>query len=245
MFIMEDCDSAPMPGMPRYLVIPLLIALCAIFAGCTYNPTQSAAPSPSPTSGTGPDLTITSPADGAVLPAGDITISVRVSNFKLVPEYGQPYVAGEGHLHYYLGVGGPAVPGSSSVIAPVTFIPTTATSITWVDVPAGIHTFSVELANNDHSPFIPPVIKTVTVTVLPATATTPGVTPGIRSCTRDADCVPEQCCHPTGCINSGYKQVCTLLCTNVCLGPIDCGAGHCGCVNGECSAVPGPASTVP
>jgi len=172
MFIVADCDSAIMTGMPRYLVIPLLIALCTIFAGCTLNPPQAAAPGPSPTSGTGPDLTITSPAEGAVLPAGDITVSVRVSNFKLVPQYGQPYVAGEGHLHYYMGVGGPATPGSSGVIAPVTFIPTTETSYTWEDVPAGIHTFSVELAYNDHSPFIPPVVKTVTVTVLPTTTPT-------------------------------------------------------------------------
>ena len=234
-----------MPEMPRYLVIPLLILLCAILAGCTYNPTQTAAPGPAPTAGTGPDLTITSPADGAVLPAGDIRVSVRVSNFKLVPKYGQPYVAGEGHLHYYMGVGGPATPGSSGVVAQVTYISSTETSYTWADVPPGIHSFSVELANNDHSPFIPPVVRTVTVTVVPAPATTPVVTPGLRSCTSDADCVTEQCCHPTTCINRDYKQVCTLLCTNVCLGPIDCGAGHCGCVIGECSAVPGPAPAMP
>lgn len=245
MFIVTDCDSALMSGTPRYLVILLLIALCTIFAGCTLNPPQAAAPGPSPASGTNPDLTITSPAEGAVLPAGDITVSVRVNNFNLVPRYGQPYAAGEGHLHYYMGVGGPAVPGSSAAIAPIAFIPTTETSYTWVDVPAGIHTFSVELANNDHSPFIPPVIKTVTVTVLPTTTTTTGTAPDIRSCTKDADCVSEQCCHPTGCINRDYKPVCTVFCTNVCLGPIDCGAGHCGCVNGKCSAVPGPASTMP
>ncbi|MDD1661102.1 MAG: hypothetical protein LUQ49_01410 [Methanomicrobiales archaeon] len=163
-----------MTGIPRYLVIPLIIALCSIFAGCTYNPTQGATPTPTPTAGTTPDLTIVSPAEGAVLPAGDITISVRVSNFKLVPEYGQPYVAGEGHLHYYLGVGGPAAPGSSGVLAPVSFVPTTATSYTWVDVPPGIRSFSVELANNDHSPFIPPVVRTVTVRMVAAPATTPG-----------------------------------------------------------------------
>jgi hypothetical protein len=170
MFIVTDRDSAFMPGTSRYLVIPILIALCTIFAGCASNPSQTAAPSPSPISG--PDLTITSPADGAVLPAGNITVSVRVSNFKLVSAYGQPYVAGEGHLHYSTSVGGPAAPGSSGVLAPVAFVPTTATSYTWVDVPAGVRTFSVELAYNDHSPFIPPVVRTVTVTVLPSTTTT-------------------------------------------------------------------------
>ena len=245
MFIVADCDSAHMEGMPRHLVIPLLIALFAIFAGCTYNPTQTAVPSPSLAPGTKPDLTITSPVDGAVLPAGDITISVRVSNFNLVPSYGQPYVAGEGHLHYYMGVGGPATPGSSGAIAPIAFIPTTETSYTWVDVPAGIHTFSVELAYNDHSPFIPPVVKTVTVTVLPTMTPTATTAPDIRSCTTDADCVQEQCCHPTSCINGAYKGVCTILCTNVCEGPIDCGAGHCSCINGRCGTASGPGAAAP
>ena len=35
------------------------------------------------------------------------------------------------------------------------------------------------------------------------------------SCTADSDCVPEQCCHPTSCINKDYKTVCNLLCTQV------------------------------
>jgi hypothetical protein len=239
-----------MPGMTRYLVILLFIALCTIFSGCTYNPNQAAPPSPSPASGTNPDLTITSPVEGAVLPAGDITVSVRVSNFNLVPRYGQPYRAGEGHLHYYLGVGGPATPGSSGVIAPVTYISTTETSYTWVDVPPGIHTFSVELANNDHSPFPQPIFRTVTVRVtgeLPTTSTITTTGGGVdtRSCTTDSDCVPEQCCHPTSCINSAYKGVCTVLCTNVCQGPIDCGTGHCSCINGRCGTAQGPASGAP
>ena len=51
----------------------------------------------------------------------------------------------------------------------------------------------------------------------------------------DDDCVPAECCHPTSCINRSDKGVCTLLCTNVCEGPIDCGAGRCGCVNGKCN----------
>jgi hypothetical protein len=58
------------------------------------------------------------------------------------------------------------------------------------------------------------------------------------SCTTDSDCVPAQCCHPTSCMNKAYKHVCTLLCTASCEGPIDCGAGSCGCVNGRCSVGP-------
>jgi hypothetical protein len=188
--------------------------------------------------------------NGAVLPAGDITVSVRVTNFRLVPKYGQPFVAGEGHLHYYLSVGVPESSGSSSAMAPVSYIPTTATSYTWQDVPAGTYTFSVELATNDHSPMVPPVTASATVTVtgqVPATSvvTTTGEVTDPRSCTTDGDCVPEQCCHPTACINRAYKGVCTLLCTNVCSGPIDCGAGHCACVNGKCGVSSGPAGSGP
>ena len=58
------------------------------------------------------------------------------------------------------------------------------------------------------------------------------------SCDFDTDCVPEQCCHPTSCINQNYRTVCTELCTQVCQGPIDCGAGRCECVNNECTVVP-------
>jgi hypothetical protein len=62
------------------------------------------------------------------------------------------------------------------------------------------------------------------------------------SCKTDSDCVPEQCCHPTACINKEGKRPCTMLngnalCTEVCEGPIDCGAGSCGCVSGKCAVV--------
>jgi len=61
------------------------------------------------------------------------------------------------------------------------------------------------------------------------------------ACTADSDCVPRECCHPTSCENKEYKHVCTLMCTDVCMGPVDCGAGHCGCVDGKCAVQPGPA----
>jgi hypothetical protein len=55
----------------------------------------------------------------------------------------------------------------------------------------------------------------------------------------DADCVPAQCCHPTGCCNKAYAPACgNVACTMSCEGPIDCGAGSCRCVGGKCSVVP-------
>jgi hypothetical protein len=69
---------------------------------------------------------------------------------------------------------------------------------------------------------------------------TPTPTHDMSACTNDSDCVPAQCCHPTSCINASYKSVCIELCSLECKGPIDCGAGHCGCVNGQCRVIPGP-----
>jgi hypothetical protein len=235
---------------PRHLIVTLIVALSMVLAGCTAGQDRTAVETPSPAGGVMPGITLASPADGAVLPAGNITVSVRVFYFTLVPSYGQAYVPGEGHLHYYMDVPVPLPGENAPVPPPGHFIPTTATSYTFLNVPAGIHTFSVELANNDHTPFPRPIFSTATVTVtgqLPATATVtmPAEGGSQRSCTTDSDCVPEQCCHPTSCINGAYKGVCNVACTAVCLGPIDCGAGHCGCVNGICRVAPGPATGNP
>ncbi|HMK16086.1 MAG TPA: hypothetical protein VK450_04120, partial [Methanomicrobiales archaeon] len=76
------------------------------------------------------------------------------------------------HLHYSMGVGVPERPASSSSVAPISYAATTATTYTWPDVPAGTYTFTVELANNDHSPFPRPLSSSVTVKVtgeIPAT----------------------------------------------------------------------------
>jgi hypothetical protein len=64
-----------------------------------------------------------------------------------------------------------------------------------------------------------------------------------QTCTTADDCVPAQCCHPTSCVNQASIHVCNLLCTASCEGPLDCGAGSCGCNNGRCSVVPATSST--
>jgi len=93
----------------------------------------------------------------------------------------------------------------------------------------------------------------VTATPTPQ-APTPGITPApadTLSCTSDTDCVPAQCRHPASCMNRAAAAALSCeakLCTMSCEGPIDCGAGSCGCVNGTCSVVsahPTPALTAP
>jgi hypothetical protein len=57
-------------------------------------------------------------------------------------------------------------------------------------------------------------------------------------CSVDSDCIPNACCHATGCMPKENVSACTLFCTQVCSGPLDCGAGHCGCIANKCEVVP-------
>jgi len=56
-------------------------------------------------------------------------------------------------------------------------------------------------------------------------------------CRTDADCVPDSCCHPRGCVLKSEKPVCEgVICTLECKGgTLDCGQGSCACVNGKCA----------
>ncbi len=72
-------------------------------------------------------------------------------------------------------------------------------------------------------------------------ATTAPVQPA--ECTRAEDCVPSECCHPSSCTAVAVKKPCNLMCTASCEGPLDCGAGSCGCVRGKCSVVPASTSS--
>ena len=111
-----------------------------------------------------PAIKFVEPTNNASLPAGDINVSVEVTNFKLTDKLGQPNVAGEGHIHYFLDVAAPTTPGQPAVTAPGTYAATASTTYTWHNVPAGTHTLSVELVNNDHTPLTPSVVQTITVT---------------------------------------------------------------------------------
>ena len=81
----------------------------------------------------------------------------------------------------------------------------------------------------------------------PVPETTAAVAPtpmNAMGCVVAGDCVPAQCCHPTSCINRVAAPPCEgVACTMSCEGPLDCGAGTCGCVQGQCSVVPAPQET--
>jgi len=140
------------------LVLLLVTGVCAAIAGCA-------------TTSPAPQVTITSPQNGATLSAGDVQVNAQVSNFNVVDKQGQANVAGEGHLHFYMDVtpipsdpAKPAIPADAKAV----WAHVSGTSYTFTNVPAGTHTFTVQLANNDHTPVSPLVTASVTVTVKPS-----------------------------------------------------------------------------
>lgn len=59
-----------------------------------------------------------------------------------------------------------------------------------------------------------------------------------KECIADTDCVAASCCHADSCVGVEKKPDCKgIFCSMSCDGPLDCGAGHCGCVNGKCSII--------
>jgi plastocyanin len=165
------------------ILVPLLcVAIFAFMAGCATTPggtpTPTATATPTATTappGGAPQVTITSPQNGATLPAGNVTVTVQVSNFKIVDKQGQASVPGEGHVHFYMDVSPiptdpkkPAIPANASAA----WAHVSANTYTFTNVPPGMHTFTVQLANNDHTPVQPSAVASVMVTVTGVTTTT-------------------------------------------------------------------------
>ena len=140
------------------LILLVMVAVGALMAGCTSQP---AVP-------TLPKVAISSPGDNAVLPTGDIPVMIQVQNFSIVDKEGQTNVKGEGHVHYYLDVSPipsdptkPAIPANANAI----WAHVATTSYTFSNVAPGMHTITVQLVNNDHTPVTPPATTAVMVTV--------------------------------------------------------------------------------
>ncbi|MDD1651622.1 MAG: DUF4399 domain-containing protein [Methanomicrobiales archaeon] len=113
-----------------------------------------------------PAVTFLSPQDGATIEAGAVPVTLQVDNFRIVNPDHQENIAGEGHLHYYVDIGTvPFVPGDPAIPASTTIAWGEAadTAFTLPDLPPGIHTLSVQLVNNDHTPVIPLAFQSVMV----------------------------------------------------------------------------------
>lgn len=112
-----------------------------------------------------PSILIMSPESGFVSNTSDVTITVKVLSFALVEKVGQPNVAGEGHIIYYLDIDVPKTQGAQATTAPGTYATTSATSYTWRGLKAGHHMLRVQLVNNNNTPLSDPVFASVGIDV--------------------------------------------------------------------------------
>jgi hypothetical protein len=123
----------------------------------------------------GPELTVVAPQDGAVIEGADIPVTFTTSGITIVPtsvpvaeagKHPELNRAGEGHLHFVIDLQ-PLVVWDRN--APYTLM----------NVPPGAHQLMVELVQNDHSSFSPPVMRQIQFrsTVAPAAMPRTGVEP--------------------------------------------------------------------
>lgn len=122
-----------------------------------------------------PEIKILEPKEGSEIPAGNVTVTVEVSDFNIVDKQGQAKVEGEGHIHYFMDEAIPTAPGEPAVTTG-TYIHTVNTSYIWQNVTPGMHNFSVELVNNDHTPLDPPVLSLNNVRVVESNISTASTT---------------------------------------------------------------------
>ena len=60
-----------------------------------------------------------------------------------------------------------------------------------------------------------------------------------EECVSDEECVAASCWHASECVlESKAPNFSGSFCSMVCSGPLDCGAGSCGCVDNKCAVVP-------
>ena len=156
-----------MTRLERLLILTLVIGCVALLSGVVAQEGNATNQTANQTANqtTGVNVTITSPEEGASIPAGNVTVEVNLTNFTLVEPTGQPNAPGEGHLHYYLDAVVPTNASAPAIPETGGYVISTNTSYTWENVTPGEHNFSVQVVHNDHTPLIPLVYDMVNVTV--------------------------------------------------------------------------------
>jgi hypothetical protein len=162
----QPSGNATTTATTRPTTVPLTTA-----ATIAPNATTTVAPNATPDNTTvlQPLVSILQPANGASVPRGNITVIISVTHFSIVDKLGEANARGEGHVHYYLDATSiPTADGVSAIPANGTYAawaPVPGTSYTFANVTPGQHTFTVQLVNNDHTPYVPSAIANSTVTV--------------------------------------------------------------------------------
>lgn len=96
-----------------------------------------------------PRLEISSPEDSAIVKGSNVTVNLKVYNFRIVP-VANPVKDGEGHFHVWL--------DSEKRI-------TAEDTVTFENVASEKHTIVAELVKSNHSSLNPKIIKTISVNV--------------------------------------------------------------------------------
>jgi len=130
-------------------LIVVVVAAGALVAGCGSDDKDSSKPS----------VSFTAPMDGST--QGDpVTATVKLEDFAIAPsKVGGSNSSGKGHLHFSLDAGKydyPKYSGANGALAKKLgvegkYSPSVKPTITYKNIPAGEHTLTVNIANNDHS----------------------------------------------------------------------------------------------
>lgn len=95
--------------------------------------------------------------------AGDITISVDISDFNLSNDVSKSIV--QGRVIYYMDVSVPTYYDHLAISKAGTYAIEASSSYTWKDVTPGEHIFSAQLVNSDNKPLPIPVVDSLTLNV--------------------------------------------------------------------------------
>lgn len=131
-----------------------LVLTLGLLTACATDPASADSEPVEPASGTTaaepPTITLVTPTEGAVVPAGTVEVTVETTGLKFVMPSGTN-VAGEGHVHFTLD----DRPFEMSVEKTFEF----------EDVEPGTHTLEAELVQNNTDSFDPPVKQVIEFTV--------------------------------------------------------------------------------
>lgn len=139
----------------KSLIAVLLAGALLAAGGCAQAPDPSEG-SNAPADGSSavaetlPTIEITSPVEGATVPAGDVKVTVEVTDL----EFSMPSntnVPGQGHVHFTLD--------------DEPFEMSTEPAYTFKDVAPGSHKLEAEVVQNNTDSFDPPIVQEITFTV--------------------------------------------------------------------------------
>ena len=124
---------------------------------------------PQPAGYTGSDpasITLTGPANGSTIQGSSFTLTADITNVVLCGDcYGKANVAGQGHWHIFVDLPADAMTPMAMMPYMKTMASDPSQVVSLKGLSAGPHTFTAVLVGNDHMPFMPIAMASVTLNV--------------------------------------------------------------------------------